>query len=307
MMNDKKLADRARQLEAERTPYAVATVVRCKAPTAAKPGYKALITAAGDIHGWIGGGCAQPAVIKTARQVLRDGLPQLIRVSPNEGAHPEEDLVDFKSACYSGGSLDIFIEPVLSQPDLLLFGASEVAQALATLAHFAGFSVTVLSPGAEELDFPWADQVIKSFDLCDARISSAPLVVVATQGKGDQSALGAALGIETSHRAFIASARKADKVKQLLKGKGHDPETVDHIIAPAGVDIGARTPAEIAVSVLAALIAARHAIADSVAPTQLDDPGLAEASATDIAGEPADSEAVTPAAHTSCCGDNPAL
>ena len=307
MMNDKKLAERASQLEAERTPYAVATVVRCKAPTAAKPGYKALITAAGDIHGWIGGGCAQPAVIKTARQVLRDGLPQLIRVSPNEGAHPEEDLVDFKSACYSGGSLDIFIEPVLSQPDLLLFGASEVAQSLATLAHFAGFSVTVLSPGAEELDFPWADQVIKSFDTCDARVSCAPLVVVATQGKGDQAALGAALGVETSHRAFIASARKADKVKQLLKGKGHAPETVDQVIAPAGVDIGARTPAEIAVSVLAALIAARHAVADSAAPTRGEDAGLEEVSAADMSGEPADSEAVTAAAHTSCCGDNPAL
>ena len=96
MINDKKLAERASQLEAERTPYAVATVVRCKAPTAAKPGYKALITAAGDIHGWIGGGGAQPAVVKKARQVLRDGLPQLMRLRPQEGAQPEEDVVEFK-------------------------------------------------------------------------------------------------------------------------------------------------------------------------------------------------------------------
>ena len=307
MINDRKIAERASQLEAERTPYAVATVVRCKAPTAAKPGYKALITAAGDIHGWIGGGCAQPAVIKTARQVLRDGLPQLIRVSPNEGAHSEDDLVDFKSACYSGGSLDIFIEPVLSQPDLLLFGSSEVAQSLATLAHFAGFVVTVLSPVADELDFPWADQVIKSFDLCEARFSCAPLVVVATQGKGDQAALGAALGIDTLHRSFIASARKADKLKQLLKGKGHDPEAVDQILAPAGVDIGAKAPAEIAVSVLAALIAARHAVPDAVVQSEVQDSGLTPVSGADISAEPADSEAVTPAARASCCGDNPAL
>ena len=307
MINDRKIAERASQLEAERTPYAVATVVRCKAPTAAKPGYKALITAAGDIHGWIGGGCAQPAVIKTARQVLRDGLPQLIRVSPNEGAHSEDDLVDFKSACYSGGSLDIFIEPVLSQPDLLLFGSSEVAQSLATLAHFAGFVVTVLSPVADELDFPWADQVIKSFDLCEARFSCAPLVVVATQGKGDQAALGAALGIDTLHRSFIASARKADKLKQLLKGKGHDPEAVDQILAPAGVDIGAKAPAEIAVSVLAALIAARHAVPDAVVQSEVQDSGLTPVSGADISAEPADSEAVTLAARASCCGDNPAL
>ena len=305
MINDKKIAERASQLEAERTPYAVATVVRCKAPTAAKPGYKALITAAGDIYGWIGGGCAQPAVIKTARQALRDGLPQLIRVSPNEGAHTEDDLVDFKSACYSGGSLDIFIVPVLSQPDLLLFGSSEVAQSLATLAHFAGFVVTVLAPGADELNFPWADQVIKSFDPSEARFSCAPLVVVATQGKGDQAALGAALGIDTLHRSFIASARKADKLKQLLKGKGHDPAAVDQIIAPAGVDIGAKAPAEIAVSVLAALIAARQTAPDAVAQSDVQDSALAPASSAQTPREPAGSEEVTPAAHTSCCGDNP--
>jgi len=307
MINDRKIAQKARQLEAERTPYALATVVRCKAPTSAKPGYKALITAAGDIYGWIGGGCAQPAVIKTARQALRDGLPQLIRVSPNEGAHPQDDLVDFKSACYSGGSLDIFIEPVLSQPDLLLFGSSEVAQSLATLAHFAGFVVTVLSPGADEADFPRADQVIKGFDPGAAKFSSIPLVVVATQGKGDQAALRAALGIDTFHRSFISSARKADKLKQLLKDKGHDPQAVEQIIAPAGLAIGAKAPEEIAVSVLAALIAARHkalAIPENVV---VEGSELVPAGAAETSQKPELSDAPKPASDASCCGGNPAI
>ena len=259
MYNDRALADKARQLEAAHTPYALATVVRCKSPTAAQPGYKALVTAAGDIHGWIGGGCVQPAVIKTARQALRDGQPQLIRVSPVEDAHPEDDVAGFKSGCYSGGSLDIFIEPMLSRPALLLLGSSEVAKSLATLAHFAGFAVTVASPEADEAGFPWADQIIAAFDTGDARFSNAPLVVVATQGKGDQAALQAALGVDTFYRAFIASKRKADKLKQLLKDKGHEPRAVDAITAPAGLAIGATSPEEIAVSVLAGLVAARHA------------------------------------------------
>lgn len=259
MFDDTALAEQARQLDAERTPYALATVVRCKPPTSARPGCKALVTAAGDIYGWIGGGCVQPAVIKTARQALHDGIPQLIRVSPVEDAHPENDVSDFKSACYSGGSVDIFVEPLLARPVLLLLGSSEVARSLATLAHFAGFAVTVASPAADEQGFPWADQIIGNFDVESISFASVPLVVVATQGKGDQAALRAALRITAFHRAFIASERKANKLKQLLKDKGADPSAVDAIIAPAGLAIGARTPEEIAVSVLAGLIAARHA------------------------------------------------
>ena len=304
MINDKKIAEKARQLQAAHTPFALATVVRCKSPTAAKPGYKALITAAGDIYGWIGGGCAQPAVIKTARQALRDGLPQLIRVSPNESAQAEDDMLDFKSACYSGGSLDIFIEPVLTQPDLLLFGSSQVAQSLATLAHFAGFAVTVLSPQAEVSDFPWADQVIESFDPGDADYSSAPMIVVATQGKGDQLALKAALGIETTHRAFISSARKADKLKQILKDKGHDPEAVEQIVAPAGLEIGAKAPEEIAVSVLAALIAARHEAPASQARLAQES-GLGAEGADQEQTGPRDPN--EPQVQTGCCGNTPAL
>ena len=105
MFKDRALAEKARQLEAEHTPYALATVIRCKSPTSAEPGYKALVMAGGDIHGWIGGGCVQPAVIKTARQALRDGRPQLIRVSPVEDAQPAEDVADFKSACLRISSL----------------------------------------------------------------------------------------------------------------------------------------------------------------------------------------------------------
>jgi xanthine dehydrogenase accessory factor len=305
MFNDSAISAKARQLEAEHIPYALATVVRCKSPTSAQPGYKALITAAGDIHGWIGGGCVQPAVIKTARQSLRDGLPQLIRVSPVEDAHPEDDVVDFKSACYSGGSLDIFIEPMLAQPELLIMGSSEVARSLASLAHFAGFTVTVASPGADEAGFPFADKLIVGFDLGDVLFSSDPVVVVATQGMGDQAALQTALAVNTFHLAFIASKRKAARLKQLLKDKGNDPRGVEAIIAPAGLAIGATTPQEIAVSVIAELVAARHVQqgtpAEWVAPNS--PPALAEAALSSL--QPGLSPGGKETADSGCCGSNP--
>ncbi len=301
MLNDSRLNEKAIQLDAEHIPYVLATVVGCKAPTSAKPGYKALVTAAGDIYGWIGGGCVQPAVVKAASQALRDGRPQLIRVSPTQDANPRDEVVGFKSACFSGGTVDIFIEPVLSRPSLLLLGSSEVARSLATLAHFAGFKVTVASPAADETGFPRADQVIKSFAIANAAFSQPPLVVVATQGKGDQAALLAALGVDTYHRAFIASKRKADKLKQLMKDKGHDPQVVDAIVAPAGLDIGARSPEEIAVSVLAGLIAARHQ--QPVAPlgrgavAASDSPGAGPGTAATTAGSDV-------AVDTGCCGSH---
>ena len=268
MLHDSALTEKARELDAEHTPYALATVVRCEAPTSARPGYKALVTAAGAIYGWIGGGCVQPAVIKTARKCLGDGQPQLIRVSSAEGADSEVDTADFKSACYSGGTVDIFIEPVVSRPALLLLGSSEVARSLATLAHFAGFTVTVASPAADQASFSRADQLIQDFDVGKARFSSRPLVVVATQGKGDLAALQAALAVDTFHRAFVASRRKADKLKQILKDKGHDPRAVETIIAPAGLEIGAKSPEEIAIAVLAGLVAARHLELESKAGRQ---------------------------------------
>jgi xanthine dehydrogenase accessory factor len=305
MFNDRTLAEKARQLEAEGIPYALATVVRYKSPTSARPGYKALVTAAGDIHGWIGGGCVQPAVIKTASQALRDGVPQLIRVSPVEGVHPEDDVTDFKSACYSGGTLDVFIEPMLSRPALLLLGSSEVAKSLAALAHFAGFSVTVASPAADEASFPWADLVITEFDAGNATFASVPLVVVATQGKGDQAALQAALRVDTFHRSFIASERKAGKLKQVLKDKGHDPQAVDAIIAPAGLEIGASAPQEIAVSVLAGLIAARHAELETPAESPAQNKATIPADAAAVPEEAGQTVPGQTTADSGCCGSNP--
>ena len=254
---------KAHDMRRHATPFALATVVRSVSPASAKPGAKAIIHANGKIEGWIGGGCAQPAVIATAKKAIRDGRPRLIRVSPNKGA-AEEGIVDFGMTCHSGGVLDIFIEPMLQRPTLLILGGSPAAQTLAALASRVGFTALAACPGADRSMFPDALHVSDGFDLPVDMTDATPdfatpdFIVVATQGKHDERALQAALACESPYVTFIASRRKAQKLREWLVEQGHDAARVESVIAPAGIDIGASAPEEIALSVLAALVKHRR-------------------------------------------------
>ena len=258
MLHTDAVLDKAQELKASGTPFVLATVVRCESPTSAKPGAKALVTADGELIGWIGGGCAQPAVLDTAKKALKDGQARLIRVSPTKDVQVEAGIIDFGMTCHSGGTLDIFIDPVIARPALLIIGASPAAQTLGVLAHHAGFAVHAAFPGADAEMFPQAVQIIDGLELETLRCGVPPMVVVATQGKRDEPGLEAALTTASPYIAFIASERKVDKLRTYLKERGQDPARVDAIISPAGIEIGAVTPEEIAVSVLAGLIQARR-------------------------------------------------
>ena len=258
MIETDAVLDKAAALKASGTPFALVTVVRAESPTSAKPGAKAVVTADGEIEGWIGGGCAQPVVIKMVKQVLQDGTPRLIRISPDRDEPIAEGIVDFTMSCHSGGTLDIFVDPVVARPALWIIGASPAAQTLSALARRVGFAVTAAFPGADRALFPEADRVIDKLDGLVAAGSPA-FVVVATQGKRDEAGLEAALSTGAGYIAFIASERKAGKLKQYLKERGHDAARVDAIISPAGVEIGAVTPEEIALSALAGIVQARRA------------------------------------------------
>ncbi len=293
ILHSDAVLDKAQELKTRGTPFVLATVVRAESPTSAKPGAKALVTGDGELIGWVGGGCAQPAVLDTAKKALRDGQSRLIRVSPNKGGTAEEGVIDFGMTCHSGGTLDIFIDPVIARPALLILGASPVAQTLCVLAHHAGFAVKVASPGANAELFPEAQEIIDGMDLSAFGGGAPALVVVATQGKRDEAGLEAALQIDAPYIAFVASARKADKLKVYLNERGHDPARVDAIVSPAGIEIGAVTPEEIAVSVLAGLIAVRR----SALPAK--NAGASEASAGCCSGaaEPDKMES-----DGACCG-----
>ena len=247
-------------------PFALATVVRTVAATAAKAGAKAVILPDGTIsEGWIGGGCARAAVLKAAKDALGDGRSRLVSVQPpdllaDHGVNPgeEHEGVRFaKNMCPSQGTMDIFIEPVLPRPQVVICGSSPVAIAVADLARRTGFVVTVCAPAAEQAAFAEADRRIEGYALPVAE-PGARFVVVSTQGRGDEAALRAALAIDADYVAFVGSRKKADTLKAALEKSGVAAERLAKLKAPAGLDLGAITPDEIAISIVAEIVAARR-------------------------------------------------
>jgi xanthine dehydrogenase accessory factor len=238
-------------------PFAVAIVVRCQAPVSGKPGDKAIIQPDGSVWGWIGGGCVQPLVIQEAQKSIEDGSPRLIRIAPPEGSESEEGIVNYTMTCHAGGALDVYIEPILSKPHILIVGRSFTAQFLSRLGKTIGYRVSVVAPGANRESFPDADLIIDKLDLTQVKITPETYVVVSTQGAHDEEALEQALRTNTPYISFIASALKARKVFNFLTTKGLAPESLSRVRAPAGLDIGASSSQEIAVSILAEIVEAR--------------------------------------------------
>jgi xanthine dehydrogenase accessory factor len=245
------------ELMAQGESFVTATVVRCHPPTSGKPGDKAIIQGDEITWGWIGGGCAQPVVVKEALKALADGRPKLVRISPS-ASDPEEGVVDYTMTCHSGGALDIYLEPVLPKPRILILGRSPVAQCLAQLANTIGYAVSVISSDQASEGFTDVEMIeSRDFNLEGARVTPQTFVVVSTQGVGDEEALEQALKTNATYVAFVASKTKATKVMEYLQHQGIQPEKISHVHAPAGLNIGAKSPEEIAVSVLAEIIQTR--------------------------------------------------
>jgi xanthine dehydrogenase accessory factor len=247
-------------------PFALATVVRTVAATAAKAGAKAVILPDGTIsEGWIGGGCARAAVLKAAKDALADGKSRLVSVQPpdlldQEGHSPgeEEGGVRFaKNMCPSQGTMDIFVEPVLPRSQIIICGSSPVAIAVADLAKRAGFAVTGCAPADEQAAFGDVDRRIDGYALPVDEPGSR-YIVISTQGKGDEPALLAALAVDASYIAFVGSRKKAEALKTSLASRGISEERLAKLKAPAGLDLGAITPEEIAISILAEIVAVQR-------------------------------------------------
>ena len=259
-MNPDLWMSEAQRLRERGEAFALVTVLKAIAPTSAKPGDKAVVTAQGRIVGWIGGGCAQPAVIKTVRRALRDGQARQIRITPKaEGGELQlEDVLEFGMACHSGGTLELFIDPILPATPLLVIGDSPVARALLDLAPRVGFAVNLLAFGGRSDDYPQAQRVLTKAEELASAWGTAGWVVVATQGRLDMEGLAAALSVQPRNCWFVASERKAQVLKRQLIESGQDRARVEAIIAPAGERIGAQTPEEIALAVLGSVVAARR-------------------------------------------------
>ncbi|MEM8703403.1 MAG: XdhC/CoxI family protein [Pseudomonadota bacterium] len=247
-------------------PFALATVVRTISVTAAKAGAKAVIARDGSIAGgWIGGGCARSAVIKAARASLEDGETRLISIQPEDllsdlgvKSGEEREGVQFaRNMCPSQGTMDIFVEPVLPRPSLVICGASPVAAALSRQAPTIGFDVTICAPAEDHVSFPGAVRRIENLGP-DTIGNADTYIVVSTQGRGDLAALEGALTVPTRHIGFVGSRRKINALKEKLRKKGSSDRELERIEGPAGLDLGAITPEEIALSILAELLVIRR-------------------------------------------------
>lgn len=300
-MNRNEWITQAARLQSADQPFALVTVLSAQAPTSGKAGDKAVVTPDGQIHGWIGGGCAQPAVIKTVRRALLDGQPRKIRIAPSDESAERDlgDVLEFGMACHSGGTLELFIDPVMPSAMLTVVGDSPVARALVGLAPRVGLRVAVVAQGAQAADFPDADTVLDSDEASQvsARLSS-PFVVVATQGRRDVQGLKAALALQPQGLWFVASARKAGVLLESLVASGEDPAAVARIVAPAGEFIGAQTPEEIALSVLTSVVAARRGREPAAPAAQA---ALTGSMASSVTSAPQSSAAASAAMATSCC------
>ncbi len=247
----------------------LATVVRTEAPTSARPGDKAVVTADGRLHGWIGGSCSEPIVRREALRALSEGVPQLVRIVPAPEVKQTRKRGELMVAttCPSGGALDIFIEPQLPRPLLLVFGDSPAARTLVQMGSLAGFRTCSVHPGASREDFA-ADLVLGSFDLAGANPGADSWAVVATMGHYDEDALEAALAYPAVEVGLVASTRRAAAVRDGLRSRGMDEKVLARIRTPAGKVRGV-SQEEIALLALAEVVTARRKRGHVPAPAEV--------------------------------------
>jgi xanthine dehydrogenase accessory factor len=242
----------AADLSAQRQTFAVATVVRVEGSSSARLGSKAIIDNEGKILlGWVGGGCAESAVRTTALECMKREQPQLISLNM------QDEVLGVGMPC--GGMMDVYIEPVVPQPELLIAGHGRIAETLAALGHWMNFSVTVNDPAADSASFPNADLIVtRDFDLSETRIDARTYVVIATLHKNDHLWLKKALESQAGYIALVASAHRSALVLDYLRLEGIAAEKLERVWAPAGLDLGAATPEEIALSIMSQIVLVRR-------------------------------------------------
>ncbi|MGI9483211.1 MAG: XdhC family protein [Hyphomicrobiales bacterium] len=253
--------DRINEMRARGEEFCVVTVVRTENATSAKAGAKALVTSDGEIHGFIGGGCVKGAVKQAAASALASGASRLIRVKPKEDVVEQMDVdgVELhKSSCPSGGTIELFIEPLLLAPRCIVFGASPVAASLIALAGAMGYRTVLAALEDDHQRVEGADMYISGFDLSEINPVAPDSVVVATQGKRDREAVQAAIGTPAHYVSMVGSSKKAAKLKTEIAKKGVSSRELDRLKCPAGMNIGAIEPEEIALSIMGEIVSARR-------------------------------------------------
>lgn len=243
--------DTAHTLSEHKEAYAMVFVVNRQIPSSGKPGDKAIVHQDGTITGWIGGGCTRGIVLKEAALAIQSGKPRLVKISPEGKQESTPGVKHYPMTCHSGGMVELFIEPIMPAPSIIIMGKSHVAMALNGLSQAMGYNVTAISKGADEHIFPGA-KIFEAYE--DDMIGKDSFVVVCTQGENDELALLQAAHSSAQYIGFVASRKKANAVFQYMREHGISIDRLKGIKTPAGLDINAKTPHEVAVSILSEII-----------------------------------------------------
>ena len=239
-------------------PFVLATVVWRRGPSSGKQGAKAVIRPDGKVIGWLGGACAQPTVVREALAALEDGKPRLLALGM-DGTEAREGVVSVAMACESEGAMEVYLEPMVPPPTLVVVGRSPSVTVLARMAAELGWETAIIDDGGDQGDHARVETVLTSLDFSALRIDERTFIVVATQGHYDEAALEAALLTPAGYVGLVASRKRADSVLEFLRGRGVNEDALSRVHAPAGLDLGQLEHEEMAVAILAELVRLRAA------------------------------------------------
>jgi xanthine dehydrogenase accessory factor len=246
--------DNIAKLSKKNEPFAIAVVVRREAPSSGKVGDKAVINKYGEILGWVGGGCVSGIAIKEGEDALKTGKSRLVRIGKAIVPSKNEGIMEYKMTCQGEGTVEIFIEPVMPKPHLVVIGKTAIARALVKLAGETGYRITAVAEDAKISTFSKVDELITPINLNNVTTTASTCIVIATQGEQDEKALEEALKKERLYLGFVASRKKMESISKYLVDAGFDKSAIDAIKSPAGIDINAKSPEEVAISILAEMI-----------------------------------------------------
>jgi xanthine dehydrogenase accessory factor len=246
--------DKLAELRKRNEPFVTATVVRREVPSSGKSGDKAIIDKFGAMTGWIGGGCVKGIILKESDDALRSGKSRLVKIGQSSSIENLDGVKDYKMTCMSEGTVEVFIEPILPSPHIVVIGKTAIAKALVKMAKTAGYRVTAVAADARPDTFDKVDELITQIKLQPVNILASSSIVVCTQGEQDEEALEQALQQNSAYIGFVASRKKKAGVFENLEQRGIHKEKLENIKSPAGIDITAKKPYEVAISILAEII-----------------------------------------------------
>src|SRR5665213_578062 len=248
------------ELKKNNEPFAQAIVVRREGPSSSKAGDKAIVNKFGEIIGWIGGGCVKSIICKEAEDAMRTGKSRLVKIGKSISPSKQGGIMEYQMTCQSEGTVEIFVEPVLPEAHLLVIGKTAIAQALIRLSRVMGFRITTVAQDANLKTLEKVDELISEVSLANVTTSPSTFIVIATQGENDEKALEEALKQDRAYIGFIASKKKMASIRKYLHDAGFKQTEIDGIKSPAGIDINAKTPDEVAISILAEIIQLRNTL-----------------------------------------------